>query len=98
MPPGARDPVTPLGPGRVGPAADAGPTRPGGLACAAAALIALTAWVGLAVQFAAVLGRTASPAAALWVMLAYFTVTTNLLIAVLFTGVAAGRPACAASR
>ncbi len=69
-----------------------GPSR------AAAALIALTAWVGLAVQFHALLGRTASPAAALWEMLAYFTVTTNLLVAILLTGVAVGRPTFAAPR
>lgn len=74
------------------------PPHPSGPARAAAALIALIAWVGLAVQFVAVLGRSASPAAALWTMLAYFTVMTNLIVAVLLTGVALGRPAFAAPR
>lgn len=56
------------------------------------------AWAGLGVQLAAVVGRTGSVAGALWGMLAYFTVTTNLLLAVLLTGVALGHRAFAAPR
>ena len=62
----------------------------------AAALIALVAWVGLVVQFAVLFGSRGSAVAALWVMLRFFTILTNLLVAVLFTGIAAGRPAFAA--
>ena len=65
---------------------------------AAAAVVALTAWTGLAIQFAATLGRVASPAAAVWVLGGYFTILTNLLVAVLWTGIAAARPAFAAPR
>ncbi|GJE59257.1 Pr6Pr family membrane protein [Methylobacterium trifolii] len=57
---------------------------------AAAALIALVAWTGLAVQFSAIHGRTGSAAAALWGMLRYFTITTNLAAALLFAAIAAG--------
>lgn len=81
------------------PSFDAVPlTWPRGPARAAAAVVALVAWVGLGVQFAAVLGRQGSVGAALWVMLGYFTVTTNLLVAALLTGVAAGWRGDAAPR
>lgn len=63
-----------------------------------AALVALLAWAGLGVQFAAVVGRVGSVAGAAWSMLAFFTVTSNLLLAVLLTGVALGRRAFAAPR
>src|SRR5215210_2133400 len=56
----------------------------------AASLIAVTAWLALAIQFHAVLGRVGSSLSVLWSMSAYFTVLTNLLVAVLFTGVALG--------
>lgn len=59
----------------------------------AAALAALAAWVGLAVQLNASSILTGSMGAAAWVMLRYFTVITNLALAVIFTGVAFGRPA-----
>lgn len=65
-----------------------------GTARAGAALIALVAWTGLAVQFAVVFRNTGSVAASLWTLLAYFTIMTNLLVAVLFTGIAARRSAC----
>lgn len=48
-----------------------------------AALIALVAWTGLFAQFGAVYGRTCSVAATVWGMAAYFTVLTNLLVAVI---------------
>lgn len=57
----------------------------------AAAILALIAWTGLIVQFASVLPRSASLIDALWAMLRYFTVTTNLLMAVVMTGIALGR-------
>lgn len=53
-----------------------------------AALVALTAWAGLAVQLQASIELTGSTAAALWAMLRYFTVLTNLLVALLFGAIA----------
>ena len=53
-----------------------------------AALVALAAWAGLAVQLEASLGLTGSAGAAAWAMLRYFTVITNLLVALLFTAAA----------
>jgi hypothetical protein len=55
-----------------------------------ATAIALSAWVGLGFQVAASLGHEPSLAAALWLMAKFFTNTTNLAVAVLFTGIAAG--------
>ena len=55
--------------------------------------IALLAWVGLAVQFSAVLEQTGLVAETFWVMLRYFTITTNLLAAVVMTGIALGKAA-----
>jgi hypothetical protein len=57
----------------------------------AAALLALTAWAGLAVQFHATFNLEGSLGATLWALLWYFTITTNILVAVVFTGIAAGR-------
>ncbi|RUT97624.1 hypothetical protein EOD23_28375 [Mesorhizobium sp. USDA-HM6] len=54
-----------------------------------AALIALAAWAGIAVHFHALADGPASWPAVLWALLGYFTITTNLLVAVVFTGVAA---------
>ncbi len=51
----------------------------------AALLIALVAWVGLAVQLQASIGLTGSAGAALWAMARFFTVLTNLLVALTFT-------------
>lgn len=65
---------------------------------AAAAAIALAAWIGLAVQFDATSARLGAMGAALWAMLRYFTITTNLLAALPLTGIAAGRAAFAAPR
>jgi hypothetical protein len=47
--------------------------------------VALAAWAGLAVQLQASIGLTGSAGEALWAMLRYFTVITNLLIALLFS-------------
>ncbi|WP_210241640.1 Pr6Pr family membrane protein [Mesorhizobium sp. B2-6-2] len=54
-----------------------------------AALIALAAWAGIGVHFHALADGPASWPAVLWRLLGYFTITTNLLVAVVFTGVTA---------
>ncbi|PTQ08549.1 hypothetical protein CLG96_15235 [Sphingomonas oleivorans] len=59
---------------------------------AVAAIIAATAWGGLSVQFIVVEQRLGSMLAALWRLAGYFTVTTNLAVAILFAAVAAGSP------
>lgn len=56
----------------------------------AATLIALIAWVGLAVQFDASLEINHNVRATLWAMLRFFTVITNLIVALVFTGIALG--------
>ncbi|TPK96474.1 hypothetical protein FJ567_21220 [Mesorhizobium sp. B2-4-16] len=53
-----------------------------------AALIALAAWTGMGVHFHALADGPASWPAVLWRLVGYFTITTNLLVAVAFTGVA----------
>ena len=62
---------------------------------AAAAAIAFVCWVGLAVQFSAIIDQGASAPAALWIMLRYLTILTNVTVAVLFTAVALGKSAFA---
>jgi len=57
-----------------------------------AAVVALCAWVGLAFQFQASTLLAGSPGGAAWAMVRYFTVITNLLLGVVFSGVALGRP------
>ncbi|RWA67171.1 MAG: hypothetical protein EOQ30_27270 [Mesorhizobium sp.] len=52
-----------------------------------AALVALAAWAGIAVHFHALADGPASWPAALWALAGYFTITTNLLVAIVFTGV-----------
>ncbi len=59
----------------------------------AAACIAAITWTGLAVQFIASYHRTTSALLALWTVFAYFTITTNVLVAVVFTGIAVNRRA-----
>ena len=61
-----------------------------------AALIAVLAWLGLGLQFLSLLERTQSVVAALWVLLGYFTITTNLVVATVFSGIALRRPGFAA--
>ncbi|GBH29085.1 Pr6Pr family membrane protein [Sphingobium xenophagum] len=59
----------------------------------AAAIVALVALAGLVVQFAATLDQTGSVAGTLWTLLRYFTVLTNLLVALAFGWLAiGGRP------
>jgi predicted nucleic acid-binding protein len=62
----------------------------------AAAAIALVGWFALAVQFRATFGQTGSVAETLWILLRYFTVLTNVLVAVVLTGIVLGRPRFAA--
>jgi hypothetical protein len=63
-----------------------------------AALLALIAWTGLILQVAGVFPRSASLIDALWTMLRFFTITTNLILAVVMTGIALGRPAFGSPR
>ena len=58
----------------------------------AAALIALVCWFALAVQFRATFGQNASVTETLWILLRFFTVLTNLLVAIVMTGIAFGLP------
>ena len=62
-----------------------------GLGRVAAGLAGAVAWAGLAVQFAASTELAGSAGAAAWVMLRYFTILTNLIVALLFTAIALGR-------
>ena len=62
------------------------------VARAAAATIALIGWVGLAVQLGAVTEQVGSAAEAVWIMLRFFTILTNLIVAVVLTGIALGQP------
>lgn len=57
---------------------------------AAAALIALICWAGLAIQFSATSADQTGILATLWVLARFFTVITNLLVAVIMTRVAFG--------
>ncbi len=56
----------------------------------AALLIACAAWIGVAIHFVALFRENQSVFSTIWILLAYFTVTTNLLVAVVFSGIAAG--------
>jgi hypothetical protein len=57
----------------------------------ASLIVALSAWAGLGLQFVDSMQLTQNNAlAALWAMLMYFTILTNLLVAVAFTAVALG--------
>ena len=60
-----------------------------------AALVALVAWSGLLVQWQASTALMGDGAAALWAMLRFFTVLTNLLVALVFTAAAAGADSAA---
>ena len=57
------------------------------------ALVATSAWIGLAVQFSATLGTSGSAGAALWIIARYFTILINLAVALAFSALALrGRP------
>jgi hypothetical protein len=56
----------------------------------AATLIALVCWAGLCVQFAATYGRTGDIGLALWIIFRFFTIITNLFVAIAMTRLALG--------
>lgn len=58
---------------------------------AAAALVAIVCWAGLAIQFSATYANQHDVGATLWVLARFFTIVTNLLLAITMTGVAIGR-------
>ena len=58
---------------------------------AAAALVAIACWAGLAVQFSATYAEQHDAAMTLWILARYFTILTNLIVAVAMTAVAIGR-------
>ncbi|MER2251032.1 Pr6Pr family membrane protein [Methylorubrum podarium] len=64
----------------------------------AAALIALCAALGVAAGFTAVFGRTGSVPLTAWIMVAYFTNLTGLLVLAVFGGIALRLPALAQPR
>ena len=51
----------------------------------AAAIVALVAWTGIAVQFQATHANTDSVAEALWILFRYFTILTNFIVALTMT-------------
>lgn len=54
-------------------------------------MVALAAWAGLGIQLQASIGLSGDAGSALWAMLRYFTVLTNLLVASFFTLIALGK-------
>jgi hypothetical protein len=58
---------------------------------AAAAIVAIICWAGLAVQFSATYGHQHDVTSTLWILARFFTVPTNLGVAVAMTMVAVGR-------
>jgi hypothetical protein len=58
---------------------------------AAAAIVALICWAGLAIQFAATYASQHDFVATLWVLVRFFTILTNLGLALIMTWVAIGR-------
>jgi hypothetical protein len=57
----------------------------------AAAVVAIICWAGLAIQFSASYANQHDIAATLWVLARFFTILTNLGLAVAMTWVAVGR-------
>lgn len=60
---------------------------------AGAALVAIVCWAGVAVQFSATYGAQHDVATAVWILARFFTILTNVLVAIVMTGVAIGRRA-----
>lgn len=58
---------------------------------AGAAIVAIICWAGLAVQFAATYAGHHDVVGTLWIIARFFTILTNLLLAVTMTMVAVGR-------
>lgn len=63
----------------------------------AAASIAAVAFAGLIVQFVVTYLQNGSALHTLWILIAYFTITTNLLVAVVFSAIALDRSALRSS-
>jgi hypothetical protein len=59
----------------------------------AAAGVAAVAWIGLAVQCLALYNQNSSVLLTLWIVLGFFTITTNVFVAAVFSGIAADRTA-----
>ncbi|HEY1144242.1 MAG TPA: Pr6Pr family membrane protein [Sphingomicrobium sp.] len=57
----------------------------------AAALVALIAWAGLAIQFSATYSAHHDVVATLWIIARFFTILTNLFVAIAMTAVAIDR-------
>lgn len=57
----------------------------------AAAIVAACAWLGLAVQFFATFSSNGDALATLWILARFFTVLTNLVVAITMTAIASGR-------
>lgn len=62
-----------------------------GMRRVSALAIAIIAWAALAIQFAATFGQGYAVAETLWVLLRFFTVLTNLAVALVMTLEAVGR-------
>ncbi|HVU29308.1 MAG TPA: Pr6Pr family membrane protein [Sphingomicrobium sp.] len=60
------------------------------MARAAAALVAIVCWIGLALNFVAIHGAGHDSLTTLWILARYFTILTNLLLAMVMTFVAIG--------
>src|SRR5579864_3271721 len=58
---------------------------------AAAALVAIVCWAGLAVQFSATYGAHHHVVSALWILARFFTILTNLMVATAMTWIAIGQ-------
>ncbi|RUZ81531.1 hypothetical protein EN943_00265 [Mesorhizobium sp. M7A.F.Ca.US.006.01.1.1] len=50
----------------------------------------MTGWAGIAIHFNALVSGPMSWPLAVWTLIGYFTITTNLLVAIVLTGVALG--------
>lgn len=57
----------------------------------AAASVAAIAWTGLAVQCSVLFRQNSSLLLTLWIVLGFFTITSNLLVAIVFSCIAADR-------
>jgi len=57
----------------------------------AAAIVAIVCWAGIAIQFSATYGNQHHVLAALWTLARFFTILSNLAVAVAMTAVALGR-------
>ena len=69
-----------------------------GAARIAAGAIALVAWAALVLQFNSETDQGHSDAGAVWIILRYLTVVTNLMAAVVLTGIALGQSAFRSQR